>query len=90
MIAIIAGGGGVEIVIATTGAGIEEIGMTAAEIAMTVGVTRIGTTDTIGADLDAALVRRPVTGSPLGAGPKGLMAKGARCLPNYLRAVFLS
>jgi hypothetical protein len=78
MIAIIAGGGGVEIVIATTGAGIEEIGMTAAEIAMTVGVTRIGTTDTIGADLDAALVRRQGTGNrlPLGAGPKGLMAKG--------------
>jgi hypothetical protein len=64
MIAIIAGGHGVEIVIATTGAGFEEIGMTAAEIAMTAGATGIGAT---GADLDAALVRRERAGISAGS-----------------------
>ena len=50
MIGVIAGGRGVEIVIATTGAGIEKTGMTAAEIATT-GVTGIAMIGTIGADV---------------------------------------
>jgi hypothetical protein len=50
MIWVIAGGRGVEIVIATTGAGIEKTGMTAGEIAMT-GVTGIAMIGTIGADV---------------------------------------
>jgi hypothetical protein len=49
-IAVIAGGRGVEIVIATTGAGIEKTGMTAAEV-VTTGVTGIAMIGTIGADV---------------------------------------
>ena len=62
MIGIIAGGGGVEIVIAMTGAGIEKTGMTDAEIVTTVRVTGIGTIDAIGADLDAVGVQRKRVG----------------------------
>ncbi len=53
MIETIAGGGGVEIVIAMTGAGIEKTGMTDAEIVTTVRVTGIGTIDATGAEIRA-------------------------------------
>jgi hypothetical protein len=67
MIAIIAGGGGEEIVIATTGAGIGETGTIVAEIVTSTGVTGIGTIATIGADLDAALVGRETAGISAGS-----------------------
>jgi len=71
MSAIIAGGGGEEIVIATTGAGIAKTGMSAAAIAMTAGATGIGMIGVTGAD-------RMRTGIPApgGADLRALWPKG--------------
>jgi len=62
-----AGGGGiVDIVTATTGAGIAKIGATAAETGTSVGGIGIGTIDAIGADLIqyGSDVGGPVVSSP--------------------------
>ena len=87
MIANITGGGGDEIVIATTGAGIAKTGMSAAAIATTAGITGIGTTGATGADLDVIVAAR---GSASSTGFSRDLPRGSRCLASYLRAVFLS